>query len=93
MEQVTSRKNPLLMKVRKLAGGSGKVRREEQLYLGDGVKLLEEAVRWKAPLRTVVVSEGVAVPPVPDGVRVVVVPGDVMESISPMQTPQGALFL
>lgn len=93
MEQVTSRKNPLLMKVRKLAGGSGKVRREEQLYLGDGVKLLEEAVRWKAPLRTVVVSEGVSVPSVPDGVRVIAVPEDVMESISPMQTPQGALFL
>ena len=30
---------------------------------------------------------------IPTGVRVVKVPGDVMESISPMQTPQGALFL
>ena len=30
---------------------------------------------------------------IPDGVRVVTVPKDVMESISPMQTPQGALFL
>ena len=30
---------------------------------------------------------------IPAGVRVVRVPGDVMQSLSPMETPQGALFL
>ena len=58
----------------------------------DGVKLLEEALRWNAPLKTVVLSEGVDAPALPSGVRAVQVPADVMRSISPMETPQGALF-
>ena len=93
MERITSRKNPLLMKIRKLSSGSARARREAGEYLGDGVKLLEEALRWKAPLTTVVVTEGEALPELPQGVRAIQVPRDVMESISPMNTPQGALFL
>ena len=38
-------------------------------------------------------TEGVDAPALPDGVRLVQVPGDVMTSISPMESPQGALFL
>ena len=45
------------------------------------------------PLTTVVVSEGVELPNLPREVRAVQVPRDVMETISPMKTPQGALFL
>ena len=93
MERITSRKNPLLMKIRKLSSGSVKARREAGEYLGDGVKLLEEALRWQAPLTTVVVSEGEEVPELPQGVRAIQVPRDVMETISPMNAPQGALFL
>ena len=93
MEEITSRKNPLLMKVRKLASASRSQRRELGEYLGDGTKLLEEAVCWKAELTTVVVSAGVEVPQLPQGVRLVQVPRDVMETISPMAAPQGALFL
>ena len=52
MEEITSRKNPLLMKVRKLASASRSQRKELGEYLGDGTKLLEEAVRWKAELTT-----------------------------------------
>ena len=37
-------------------------------------------------------SDGVEMD-IPESVQVVRVPADVMESISPMQTPQGALFL
>jgi TrmH family RNA methyltransferase len=40
----------------------------------------------------VILSEGVDAQ-VPDHVRLIRVPGDVMESISPMASPQGALFL
>ena len=93
MERITSRKNPLLMKIRRLAAGSGRDRREAGEYLGDGVKLLEEALKWSAPLTVVAVSDGVELPPLPPEVRAVQVPQDVMESISPMKTPQGALFL
>jgi len=61
-------------------------------YLCDGVKLLEEAVKWNAPIRTVVFSDGVEIPSLPSGVRVAVVSAELMKSVSPMETPQGALF-
>ena len=93
MEQITSRKNPLLMKIRRLASGGSRDRREAGEFLGDGTKLLEEALKWGADLTAVAVSDGVDLPELPAGVRAVRVPRDVMESISPMKTPQGALFL
>ena len=92
MEQrITARKNPLLQQVRKLLT-SRKERETAGLFVADGTKLLQEAVRWYPELDTVILSDGVEAQ-VPEHVRVVRVPGDVMESISPMQTPQGALFL
>ena len=90
-ERITSRKNPLLQQVKKLLT-SRKEREAAGLFVADGTKLLKEAIRWWHGLDTVILSEGVDVA-VPVGVRTVVVPTDVMESISPMQTPQGALFL
>ena len=92
MEQrITARKNPLLQQVRKLLS-SRKDRENAGLFVADGTKLLQEAVRFCPGLDTVILSDGVEAQ-VPDHVRVIRVPGDVMESISPMQTPQGALFL
>lgn len=90
-ERITSRKNPLLQQVRKLLT-SGKARKEAGLFVSDGTKLLSEAVKYYPGLETVILSDGVEAK-VPDYVRLVRVPGDVMESISPMQTPQGALFV
>ena len=92
MEKITSRKNPLITHIRKLSTDRG-YRRDCGEFLGDGVKLLEEAVKWDAPLTAVVVTPGTALPPLSDKVRVVEVPEDVMASISPMKAPQGALFL
>ena len=90
-ERITSRKNPLLQQVKKLLS-SKKAREEAGLYVADGTKLLAEAVKYEPGLHTVILCEGVEAQ-VPDHVRKIVVPGDVMESISPMATPQGALFL
>ena len=90
-ERITSRKNPLLQQVKKLLS-SKKERENAGLFVSDGTKLLEEAVKYYPGLETVILSDGVEVN-LPDHVRVIRVPGDVMESISPMQTPQGALFL
>ena len=90
-ERITSRKNPLLQQVRKLLS-SRKARVEAGLFAADGTKLLEEAVKYYPGLDTVILSEGVQVQ-IPAGVRCVRVPADVMQSISPMETPQGALFL
>lgn len=92
MEQrITARKNPLIQQVRKLLS-SRKEREAAGLFAADGVKLLAEAVRWWPGLDTVILSDGVDAQ-VPEGVRVVRVPLEIMEYISPMQTPQGALFL
>ncbi len=92
MERITSRTNPLMSRVRKLRDDR-KTRRKEGLFLCDGVKMLEEAIHWNAPIETVILSEDIADTPVPDGVRTVLVPGELMRSISPMEAPQGALFL
>lgn len=91
MQRITARKNPLLQQVRRLLSSS-KERQQSGLFVADGTKLLGEAVRWWPGLQTVILSDGVEAE-VPEGVRLVRVPEDVMASISPMQTPQGALFI
>ena len=90
-ERITSRKNPLLQQLKKLLT-SRKERQQTGLFVADGTKLLEEAIRWWPGLDTVILSDGMQAQ-IPEGVRTVYVPEDVMESISPMQSPQGALFL
>ena len=90
-ERITARKNPLLQQVRRLLT-SRKEREQAGLFVADGTKLLAEAVRWWPGLDTVILADGVETQ-VPEGVRQVRVPEDVMASISPMQAPQGALFL
>lgn len=90
-KRIVSRKNPLLQQVRRLLS-SRKERLNTGLFAADGTKLLQEAIQWWPGLDTVILSDGVQAT-IPEGVRVVRVPEDVMESISPMETPQGALFI
>lgn len=89
--RISSRKNATLQQVKKLLS-SKKERENAGLFVADGTKLLEEAVRYCEGLETVILSDGVQTQ-VPDHVRLIRVPEDVMASISPMQTPQGALFV
>ena len=89
--RITARKNSFIQQVRRLLS-SRRERESTGLFAADGVKLLSEAVRWWPGLDTVILSDGVEVR-LPEGVRVVRVPEEIMEYISPMQTPQGALFL
>jgi len=91
-ERITSRTNPLITHIRKLAVSRAH-RYETGEYIGDGVKLLAEAVQWGAELTAVIFTRGTEIPALPSGVRLVEVPEDVMASVSPMSTPQGALFL
>ena len=92
MERITSRTNPLMTHIRKLSA-SRSYREKTGEYLGDGVKLLEEALRWGADLTAVVCTPDIPLPPLPDTVRAVEGPAAVMRSISPMEAPQGALFV
>ena len=89
--RITARKNPLLQQVRKLVS-SRKERENTGLFVADGTKLLAEAVRYWPGLDTVILSDCVEAE-LPEQVRVVRVPEQIMAYISPMETPQGALFL
>ena len=93
MEYISSRQNPLVVMTVKLLS-SRKQRRTQGLYAGDGTKLLCEAVRW-APerLRAVILREGLGWPELPEHVRRVTVPERLMEQISLMEAPEGAVFL
>ena len=90
-ERITSRKNPFLQQVRRLLA-SKKEREKTGLFVSDGIKLLQEAAKWWSGLETVILSDGVEAE-LPEKVRIIRVPEDVMASISPMETPQGALFV
>lgn len=92
-EIISSRKNPLLQHVRKLFN-SRSYRETQGQFAADGVKLLEEAVKWIPDLlRTVLITERAQICPLPEHVRLVKIPENVMVQISPMETPQGALFV
>ena len=90
-KRITARKNPLIQQVRKLLT-SRREREKLGLFVADGTKLLEEAVRWWPGLQTVILSDGVEAA-VPAEVEVIRVPEEIMAYISPMESPQGALFL
>lgn len=92
MERITSRQNPYLQHVKKLQS-SASHRREHGQFVGDGIKLLGEALKWYPHVETVIFGEGVAVPEMDSAIRQITVPASVMESISQMKSPQGALFV
>lgn len=89
MEHITSRHNPLMGHIRKLVG-SAAYRRETGEFLCDSPKLLQEALLWQAEITAVVTIS--PLPRLPEHIRQVQVPEDIMSSISPVKTPQGVLF-
>lgn len=93
IETVTSRQNALMTQLVRLQT-SKKQRREQRLFVGDGTKLLEEAIRWTPNrLRAVVLREGMAWPELPDSVRRVQISRELMAQVSQMEAPEGAIFL
>jgi TrmH family RNA methyltransferase len=88
---ITSRKNPLIQQVRRLLS-SRKEREQTGLFVSDGTKLLEEAIKWYPGLQTVLRTEDVQLQ-LPDGVEDVLISRELMAYISPMEAPQGALFV
>lgn len=92
IQQITSRKNPLILHVRRLLTDR-KYRRQEKQFVCDGVKLLTEALHWNADIDTVLFSGQALAASIPSHVKIAQIPQDVMESISPMKAPQGILFI
>ncbi|MBQ9967902.1 MAG: RNA methyltransferase [Oscillospiraceae bacterium] len=92
IERITSRKNPLLLHIKKLFS-SRSYRQQHGEYAADGIKLLDEAIKWiPQDLRTVLVTPKVLPHGLPEHVRLVEIPEDIMAQISPMEAPQGAIF-
>jgi len=88
---ISARKNPFIQQVRRLLS-SRREREQSGLFVADGTKLLQEAIRWWPGLDTVILSEGLEAE-VPENVRLIRVTKELMAYVSPMETPQGALFL
>ncbi len=92
IETISSRQNPLVRHVVKLLS-SRSYRYETRQFAGDGTKLLAEAARWCDGLDTVLFTGDAPPCALPEQVRLVRLPESLMKQISPMQTPQGALFV
>ena len=91
MERITSRTNPLCTHIRKL-NTSNSYRREQGVLVGEGPKLLEEALKAGSEISLVVTAEGVEVS-CPSEIRHVEVPADLLASLCDTKTPQGVLFV
>ena len=91
MEVITSRHISLCVHIRKL-GAERKYRRAQGQFLCEGDKLVEEALRWNGGVETLLCAEGSPVPAgIPEGVRLVQVPSELLESLSTVETPQRLL--
>lgn len=91
-ETITSRTNSLIVRIRKL-GSRRSFRREEGVFVGEGPRLLAEALRWSSGLETVVCAQGISLPALPQTVRVVEVPDSLLDYIAGTDSPQGVVFL
>ena len=90
-ERVTSRQNPLIQHMARLARDAA-ARRETGELLCEGEKLLRDALDTGFAPVAVLYADGQAVPPLPRGTRAVCVPPAILESVSALRSPPGVLF-
>jgi TrmH family RNA methyltransferase len=90
MERLTSRKSAVIRAFRDLARSSA-AREEKGLFLCDGQKLLQEALRSGASVESVLWKENRAadLPPFP---QEALLPADLFDYVSPMSNSPGPLF-
>lgn len=91
-ERITSRTNPLIVRLRKLKSRRA-ARRQEGVYLCEGPKMLAEALKWGAGIETVLCAEGAELPELGKETRVVEVPEELLHFAADTETPQGIVFL
>ena len=91
VEHITSRKNPLILRLRALAA-DGEFRRAEGEYLCDGHKLLYEALDKGAKVRCILWKEKPGGIELPAHVRQCTAPADLFDYASPMKNSPGPLF-
>ena len=90
MEQITSRRNPLCLHLKKLGESRG-YREQSGEFLCDGLKLLEEAIRSNAYVTTVLTASRVVFPLQLD-TRLHYTERNLIDSLSPLKHAQDTLF-
>jgi TrmH family RNA methyltransferase len=90
MNEIKSRKNPLIAHFRKL-GADAAYRRESGEFLCDGEKLLGEAIAYGADV-TAVLYSGAAPDGLPDTVPTYMADYTLIETVSPLKAPQQVVF-
>ena len=91
-EQITSRANPLVARMRRLRESRSE-RREAGLFLCEGPKMLREAAAWGAQIDSVLCVRGMELPELPGDVRVAECPEELIAAAADTKTPQGVVFL
>ena len=85
MQELRSRKNPLIAHLKKL-GADGDYRRTRGEFLCDGAKLLREAKQSGAEIK-VVLTSGDTLESLPEKVAVYAVGQDIIDFVSPQKKP------
>lgn len=91
-EQITSRANPLVARMRKVRA-SREARHEEGLFLCEGPKMLREALKWGAEIESILCVAGMELEDIPPSVRVAEGPEELIAAAADTKTPQGVVFL
>lgn len=91
MENISSRKNAYIMRLRALAN-DGELRRKEGEYLCDGLKLLEEALQKGAEIRSVLWKEQAKPLPGLEKAKQYVATAELFDYASPMKNSPGPVF-
>ena len=87
MELLTSLKNPKVQLWRSLK--DRRARRETGLFLAEGRKLTDEALRSGWPVRAVLLREGEECPDLPPELPVYLLPEHILAAVCDTKTPQG----
>ena len=90
MEKITSRREPRCVHVKNL-GASKAYRDENEEFLCDGKKLLEEAIKSNAEIVNVFTTSRIMLPHI-ENTRIYNLSSDIMQSLSPLKKPQEVLF-
>ena len=93
MRYIESRSNKIIVDIRKLIS-SKKHRREEGLFVCDGQKYLDDALKSKADIKSVFISRDIpdGCFDIPEDIQVYRLSENVMDSLSEAKTPQGVMF-
>ncbi len=91
MEKISSRKNEHIKHIRLLCSDA-QYRRQQGLYVCDGMKFLKEAISFGAEVQTVMWKENAEEPAGLEAAEQYVLPSDLFDYVSPMKNSPGPLF-